>query len=152
MLRKIGVALVAAMLVAAPALAIETQSPTASPIAKPKKVSSSKIKTLAKNKSVGKTASKHQQRPAKISATTSAKAKQVVATKKSNQNATALPAKTKPKTAKSKIAKPKNDKSHQAKSNQAKSSQVKSQHAKSRMPADHTGSVAPRSVPTPGLY
>jgi hypothetical protein len=157
MLRKIGVALVAAMLVASPVLAIETQPPAAAPIAKPKKISTSKTKTLAKSKAVGKIAGKHQQRPAKISTTTGAKAEQVVATKRSNQNATALPAKTESKNAKSKNgksnqAKSNQAKSNQAKSNQAKSSQVKSQHAKNRMPADYTGSVAPRSVPTPGLY
>jgi hypothetical protein len=170
MLRKIGVALVAAMLVAAPALAIETQPPAASPIAKPTKVSTSKktalpaksnatgktSKAIGKtSKVIGKTVGTHQQRPAKISTTTGVKAREVVATKKSNQNATALPAKSKSKIAKFKIAKSKiakNTKSKNGISNSAKSSQVKSQQVKNRTPADVTGSVAPRSVPTPGLY
>jgi hypothetical protein len=158
MLRKIGVALVAAMLVAAPALAVEAQPPAASPIAKPTKVSTSKKTALpAKSnatgktsKAIGKTTGTHQQRPAKISTTTGVKAREVVATKKSNQNATALPAKSKSKIAKFKIAK--NAKSKNGTSNSTKSSQVKSQQVKNRMPADVTGSVAPRSVPTPGLY
>jgi hypothetical protein len=162
MLRKIGVVLVAATLVAVPALAIETQPPAASPIAKPTKVSTSKTKKLAKaigktgkatgktSKAIGKTAGTHQQRPAKISTTTGAKAREVVATEKSNQNATALPAKSKSKIAKSKIAK--SAKSKIGISNSAKTSQVKSQQVKNRTPADVTGSVAPRSVPTPGLY
>jgi hypothetical protein len=172
MLRKIGVALVAAMLVAAPALAVETQPPAASPIAKPKpaaspitkpkKVSTSKTKKLAKSKAIGKTskaigktAGTHQQHPAKISTTTGVKAREVEATKKSNQNATALLAKSTSKIAKFKVAKSKiakNAKSKNGSSNSAKSSRVKPQQVKNRMPADVTGSVAPRSVPTPGLY
>jgi hypothetical protein len=175
MLHKIGVALIAATLVAAPALAIETQppaaSPAASPIAKPKKVSTGKSNKFVKTK-LGKTAGNHRQHPAKTSTTTGAKANPVVATQKSNQTATALPArkksehvKSKPaktkiaksEIAKSEIAKPKiaqskRDTSNSVNSNQAKSSRVAAQPAKNRMPADDTGPGASRSVPTPGLY
>jgi hypothetical protein len=157
MLRTIGAALFAALLVGLPARAIETQPPAATPRVQSKTVTPSKSKTLAKGKVGSEIAGKHQQRPAKISTTTRAKAKQGLATKKSNQNATALQSTTKSKIAKSKAGKSNQAKLNQAKlnpskSNRPKSGQVKSQQAKNRMPADSTGSVAPRSVPTPGLY
>jgi hypothetical protein len=166
MLHKIGIALIAATLVAAPALAIETQPPAASPTAKPPHVSTSKSKKLAKRAATGKAAGNHRQRPAKTSTTTGAKANPVAAAKRSSQGATALPAKKKSKDAGSKVAKTKiarsgngnsnsansnSAKSKQAKSNHAASSEAASQPAKSTMPAN-TGPVPPRSVPTPGLY
>jgi hypothetical protein len=152
MLRTMGAALFAALLVGLPARAIETQPPAASPIVQSKTVTPSKSKTLAKGKVGSEIAGKHQQHPAKISTTTRAKAKQGLATKKSNQNATALQSTTKSKIAKSKAGKSNQAKLNPSKSNRPKSGQVKSQQAKNRMPADSTGSVAPRSVPTPGLY
>jgi hypothetical protein len=152
MLRTMGAALFAALLVGLPARAIETQPPAASPIVQSKTVTPSKSKTLAKGKVGSEIAGKHQQRPAKISTTTGTKAKQGLATKKSNQNATALQSTTKSKIAKSKAGKSNQAKLNPSKSNRPKSGQVKSQQAKNRMPADSTGSVAPRSVPTPGLY
>jgi len=172
MLHKIGVALIAATLAAAPALAIDTQPPAASPaispIAKPKKVSTGKSKKLAKTElgktelaktELGKTAGNPRQRLAKTSTATGAKANPVLATQKSKQSATALPAgkkskHAKSKSAKSKIAKSKIAKSKIAKSkiDQSKSSKVAARPAKNRMPADDTGPGASRSVPTPGLY
>jgi hypothetical protein len=172
MLHKIGIALIAATLVAAPALAIETQPPAASPTAQPQHVSTSKSKKLAKRAATGKAAGNHRQHPAKTSTTTGAKANPVVAAKRSSQGATALPAKKKSKDARSKITKTKiaktkiapsshgnsnsansnSAKSKQAKSNHAASSEAASQPAKNTMPANDTGPVPPRSVPTPGLY
>jgi hypothetical protein len=168
MLHKIGIALIAATLVAAPALAIETQPPGASPTAaKPQPGSTSKSKKLAKRAATGKAAGNHRQRPAKTSTTTGAKADPAPGAKRSSQGATALPAKKKSKDARSKIAKTKiarsrhgnfnsansnSAKSKQAKSNHAVSSEVASQPAKNTMPANDRGPVPPRSVPTPGLY
>jgi hypothetical protein len=152
MLRTMGAALFAALLVGLPARAIETQPPATSPVVQSKTVTPSKSKTLAKGKVGSEIAGKHQQRAAKISTTTRTKAEQGLAKKKSNQNATALQSTTKSKIAKSKAGKSNQAKLNPSKSNRPKSGQVKSQQAKNRMPADSTGSVAPRSVPTPGLY
>ncbi len=160
MLRTIGAAMASALLVAMPALAIETQPPATSPVVQSKTIPSSKSTTPAKGKVVGKIGSKtagKNQRPAKISTAARAGAKRGAATKTSSKDATAPASKTQSKITQSTAGKPNQAKLNEAKLNPSKPNgpkpgQVKSQHAKPRMPANSTGSVAPRSVPTPGLY
>ena len=164
MLRTIGVALIAAALLATPALAVETQPAAASPIANPSKVATGNLKKSAKHRTVGSQVGK-QAPAAKGASTSSAKAGSTITAASNARTATALPAKKKPKLSgprKPGSAEPKTTvaqrgnsnqpKSHLVNSEKTKSSEAASQRVTKRKPADYTGSVAPRSVPTPGLY
>ena len=136
---KCTLALIAAMLVATPALAIDTEPPTAL---------------------VPQTASTL--RPPTIPSTTGAKTNAATVARKPNQHAApqqatkkakhAKPTKAKSKVAKSKTSNSKLGASNHRNSNHANSKQKKLSKARSRpTPADITGSVPPRSV-LPALY
>jgi hypothetical protein len=144
MLHKCALALITSMLVATPALGIETQPPT----------------------TPGPQTADTLRPPAKVPSKTGAKANAATVAKKSNQHAAAQAATekakhAKPAKAKSKIAKSKTPNSKLGASNHrnstampANSKHEKSSEAQSRpgTPSDTTGSVPPRSVPSPGLY
>jgi hypothetical protein len=138
MLRKIAAALFAVTLLAAPASAIETIAPATSPAApqKPKtanpngsKTAKSASKTAAKNASKT-TAANKKHGAAKAAALSGAKAKHAVV-KSSKQPGSKQPAKA-----------------LTGRSRQA----PRDANANAATSPDRTGSVAPRSVPTPGLY
>jgi hypothetical protein len=150
MMHKCALALIAAMLLATPALAIETQPPTASPKVSRNQAPNAGAKQHTKTKAGSQTAGTLRP-PAKIPSTKGAKAIVANVAKKQTQRATALPATKKAKHAKSakpksKIAKSKTpDASNHRNSNHA---MTRSRPAENRTPADTTGSVPP----TPGLY
>jgi hypothetical protein len=140
MLHKCAPALIAAMLVATPALAIDTQPPTA----------------------LGPQTASTLRPPTNVPSTTGAKANAARVAKKPNEHAVAQHATkkakhAKPTRAKSKVAKSKTPNSKlDASSNHANSKQKKLSKARPRPvengpPADITGSVPPRSV-LPALY
>jgi hypothetical protein len=141
---KCALALIAAMLVATPALAIDTQPPTA----------------------LGPQTASTLRPPTNVPSTTNAKTNSATVAKKPNQHAAAQQATkkvkhTKPAKAKSKVAKSKtlNSKlsasnhrnSNPANSTQKKLSKARSRPVENRTPADITGSIPPRSV-LPALY
>jgi hypothetical protein len=141
---KCTLALIAAMLVATPALAIDTEPPTAL---------------------VPQTASTLRP-PTNVPSTTSAKTNAATVARKPNQHAAAQqatkkakhaePTKAKSKVAKSKTSNSKLGASNHRNSNHVNSKQKKLSKARSRpvenkTPADITGSVPPRSV-LPALY
>jgi hypothetical protein len=164
--RQIALALMAIVLVATPALAVETQPPTSPAIDQAGSASSNQHRA---SKTGGQTTAKPRP-PAKIPSTSAAKSNTAAAVKKPSAKATATAKKhaeaTKSRKAGSKLVKAKPAKSKPGsaedhrnsnhaktiKSKQAKSSAVPSRPAENRTPADTTGSVPPRSVPTPGLY
>jgi hypothetical protein len=144
MLHKCALALIAAMLVATPALAIDTRPPTA----------------------LGPQTASTLRPPANVPSTTGAKANAATVAKKPNQHVAAQQTTKKAKHAKptkanSKVAKSKthnstigasNDQnSNHANSKQKKMSKARSRPVENRTPADITGSVPPRSL-LPALY
>jgi hypothetical protein len=147
MLHKYTLALIAFMLVAIPALAIETKLPTAP----------------------GPQTAGTPRPPAKVPSTTGAKANAATVAKKPNLNGAAQATTKKAKhaktaKAKSNIAKSKtpnsklsgsnhrNPTAMPASSKHERSNEPQSRPAGNRTPTDTTGSVPPRSVPSPGLY
>jgi hypothetical protein len=145
MLHKLALALIAAMLVARPALAIDTQPPTAS---RPQSAG-----TLRPPAEIPSTTSDAKPNAATVAAKPNQHAAAQPATKKAKH---AKPAKAKSKVAKSKAPNSKLGASNHRNSNHAmpaNSKQEKSSKARSRnrTPDDTTGSVPSRSV-LPALY
>jgi hypothetical protein len=136
MLRKSCAVLFCAIALALPARAVEiVPTATSTPAAKAAVDSSSKLHVSRKS---GKhNANKHQR---KLAASGSVKTRRVGATKKPGQIAGRTTSSSKPA------------KLSQVKPKKTKSAAPRSQHAKHRTAPQYTGSVAPRSVPTPGLY
>jgi hypothetical protein len=153
MWRKIGTALVAVAVLATPVLAIETMTPPATVPAKIKPVAQAKAKIDPKG-------------IAKASAAASAKAGTKIKTAKKSQPAKSVAAKSlatkslatqssgnqiSKKSGKAgnkgkQIAAAKPSKRH------AKVLPAKTKDSKAAEPVETTGSIAPRSVPMPGLY
>jgi hypothetical protein len=148
MWRKIGTALVAVAVLATPVLAIETMTPPATVPAKIKPVAQAKAKIDPKG-------------IAKASAAASAKAGTKIKTAKKSQPAKSVAAKSlatqssgnqiSKKSGKAgnkgkQIAAAKPSKQH------TKALPAKTRDSKAAEPVETTGSVAPRSVPMPGLY
>jgi hypothetical protein len=144
MLHKCALALIAAMLAATPAVAIDTQPPTA----------------------LGPQSAGSLRPPTNVPSTTDAKANSATVAKKLNQHAAvqqatkkvkhAKPAKAKShfaklKTLNSKLSVSNHRTSNHANSKQKKLSKARSRPVENRMPADITGSIPPRSV-LPALY
>ena len=136
MLRRSCAVLLCAVALALPARAVETvPAATSTPAAKAPENSS--IKLYASRKSGKHNAHKHRR---KLAASGAVKARRAGAAKKPGQKAASAAVGSPPA------------KLSQVKPKKMKSAAPKSQHAKHRTAPEYTGSVAPRSVPTPGLY
>jgi hypothetical protein len=172
MWRNIGAALVAAAVLATPVLAIEALTPPATVPAKVNPVAQTKAKNSPKTVATVTTKGS-----AKTGVTTSSKAGTKINSAKKHQPAkvagksiAAKPIATKPVPAKPVAAKslatksPGNQISKKAgnkgkqivatkpPSQHAKALTAKTKNSKAAEPVETTGSVAPRSVPMPGLY
>jgi hypothetical protein len=152
MWRKIGAALVAVAVLATPVLAIEAMTPPATVPAKVNPVAQTKAKNSPKT--VATTSAKigvktgttagAKIKTAKLHPPTKVAAKSLAAKSSGNQ----ITRKAGNKGKQIAAAKPSNKASKQ----HTKVLTAKTKDSKAAEPVETTGSVAPRSVPTPGLY
>ena len=140
MLRRSCAVLFCTIALALPARAVETlPAATTTPMAKASVNSpiNSSSKLHLKRKSSEQSANKHHRN---LSASGSVRTRRAGAVRKPSQNARKAASNSAPA------------KLSQARSKKTKSAAANPQHGKHRTAPEYTGSVAPRSVPTPGLY